>query len=94
MKDWQGSGRKGRLRRKHRRDIAFHNLSLLAFRKAQRGREKIGSEENKNTAATAKKRYVPYDCKQDDFSSGPLESLNLLPIPAPWPSTNLEIIQK
>jgi hypothetical protein len=34
-------------RRKHRRDIAFHNLSLLAFRKAQRGREKIGSEEKR-----------------------------------------------
>jgi hypothetical protein len=47
MKAWQGTGRKGRLRRKHRRDIAFHNLSLLAFRKAQRGREKIGSEEKR-----------------------------------------------
>ena len=33
------------------------------------------------TAAKAKERYAPYDCKQDDFSSGPLESLNILPIP-------------
>ena len=47
MKAWQGPGRKGRLRRKHRRDIDFHNLPLLAFRKAQRGREKIGSEEKR-----------------------------------------------
>jgi len=35
------------LRRKHRRDIAFHNLPLLVFRKAQRGREKIGPEEKR-----------------------------------------------
>ena len=35
------------MRRKHRRDIAFHNLPLLAFRKAQRGREKIGLEEKR-----------------------------------------------
>jgi len=47
MKLWQGPGRKGRLRRKHRRDIAFHNLSLLAFRKEQRGPEKIDSEEKR-----------------------------------------------
>jgi hypothetical protein len=25
MKAWQGAGRKGSLRRKHRRDIAFYN---------------------------------------------------------------------
>ncbi len=35
---------------------------------------------------------MPYDCKQDDFSSGPLESLNNLAIPPFWPSPNLEMI--
>jgi hypothetical protein len=35
---------------------------------------------------------MPYDCKQDDFSSGPLESLNNLAILSFWPSPNLEMI--
>ncbi len=73
---------------------AFHDLPLLAFRKAQRGRGKIDSKEKKNTAAKAKEGYVPHDCQQDDFSSGPLESLNTLPIPPLWPAINLEMIQK
>jgi hypothetical protein len=44
IKTWQGLGRKVRLRRKHRREVVFYTL-LLAFRKAQRGREKIRIEE-------------------------------------------------
>jgi hypothetical protein len=44
IKTWQGLGRKVRLRRKHRRDVAFYT-PLLAFRKAQRGREKMRIEE-------------------------------------------------
>jgi hypothetical protein len=44
IKTWQGLGRKVRLRRKHRRDVVFYT-PLLAFRKAQRGREKIRIEE-------------------------------------------------
>ena len=55
MKAWQGSGRKGRLRRKHRRDIAFHN-PRLAFRKAQRGRERKSSED---------KRTLPPQLRRD-----------------------------
>jgi len=51
--------------------------SLLAFRKAQRGREKKTSMKGQNTAANAKKGYVPHDCKQYDFSSGTLESLDI-----------------
>jgi hypothetical protein len=43
-KTWPGLGRKVRLRRKHRRDVVFYT-PLLAFRKAQRGREKIRIEE-------------------------------------------------
>jgi hypothetical protein len=44
IKTWQGLGRKVRLRRKHRRDVVSYT-PLLAFRKAQRGREKIRIEE-------------------------------------------------
>ena len=47
MKVWQGPGRKGSLRRKHRRDIAFRNLPLLTFREAQRGREKKGPDDER-----------------------------------------------
>jgi len=40
MKTWQGPGREGRLRRKHRRDIAFHNsLAGLPQSAAGAGRE-------------------------------------------------------
>jgi hypothetical protein len=58
MKRWQGTGRKGRLRRKHRRDIAFHNLPLLAFPQSTAGvgEDRFGGKEN--TAATAKERYA------------------------------------
>jgi len=44
IKTWPGLGRKVRLRRKHRRDVVFYT-PRLAFRKAQRGREKIRIEE-------------------------------------------------
>jgi len=44
IKAWQGLGRKVRLRRKPRRDVFFYTR-LPAFRKAQRGREKISIEE-------------------------------------------------
>jgi hypothetical protein len=43
--------------------------------------------------ATVRERYVPHDCKQDDFSSGPLKSQDILSIPALGPSTNLEMIR-
>ncbi len=46
MKVWQGAGRKGRLRRKHRRDIVSHN-PVLAFRQAQRGQEKKNPEDKR-----------------------------------------------
>ncbi len=45
-----------------------------------------------NTPATARKEYVPHDCKQYDFSSGTLESPGISNIPALWLSTNLEMI--
>jgi len=69
MKAWQGAGRKGRLRRKHRRDIAFHNSpGCLPQSVAGVGREMFGGYES--TPAPAKVRYVPHDCKQYDFPSG------------------------
>jgi hypothetical protein len=37
---------------------------------------------------------MPHDCKQDDFSSGPVKSQEILKRPALWLSTNLEMIQK
>ncbi len=71
MKAWQGLGRKGRLRRNHRRDIAFHDLPTCLPQSAAGARkDRLGGK--KNTPARAKERYVPYDCKQDDFSSEPL----------------------
>jgi len=47
--------------------------SLLAFRKTERGREKKASMKSQNTPATAKERYMPYDCKQYDFPSAPMK---------------------
>jgi len=93
MKAWQGPGRKGRLRRKHRRDIAFHNLSLLAFRKEQRGPEKIDSEEKRTPPPQLRRDMrlgIASNPTKAGFPSGPLESPNLLPVPALWLSTNLE----
>jgi hypothetical protein len=65
--------------------------SLLAFLKAQRGREKKTSMKWQHTTAKTKKGYVPHDCKQYGFPSGTLESLGIWNIPALWPSTNLEM---
>ena len=81
MKAWQGPGRQGRLRRKHRRDI-LTITPLLPFRKAQRGREQKTPMNSLNTPATPKKEYVPHDRKQSDLSSGALESLDIWNIQA------------
>ena len=55
MKATLGAGKNGRLRRKHRRDIAFHNPPL-AFRKAQRRPERKSSED---------KRTLPPQLRRD-----------------------------
>jgi hypothetical protein len=62
--------------------ILLSKVSLLDFRKAQRGREKKSSMRGQNTPATAKKRQVPHDGKQYDFPSGSPESLDFSEIPA------------
>jgi len=93
MKVRQGTGRKGRLRRKHRRDIAFHKpLAGLPQSAAGAGSESFGGIAE--PPARVRERYAPHDCKQDDFSSGTLRSQNIFNIPALWPSTNLEMILK
>jgi hypothetical protein len=74
-------------------DPLFIN-SLLAIRKAQRGRDRKASEKWQNPPATVRERYVLHGCKQDDFSSGLLKSQDILNMPALRPSTNLEMIQK
>jgi hypothetical protein len=50
---------------------------LLAFCKAERGREKKASMKRPNIPATAKDEYLPHDCKQYDFPSGTLKSLDI-----------------
>jgi hypothetical protein len=56
-------------------------VSLLDFRKAPRGRQEKTSMRRQNTPATAEKGLLPHDCKQYDFPSGTLESLDILKIP-------------
>jgi len=56
---------------------------LLAFRKAERGREKKPLMKGPNTPATAKKGYLPHDCKQYDFPSATLKSLDIQNMPVP-----------
>jgi len=90
MKAYQGPGRKGRLRRKHRRDIHLHK-SAAYFPQSAAGAGKQNFEEIAAPPATAKEMYAPHDCKQADFPSGPLKSLPILNIPALWLSTNLEM---
>jgi hypothetical protein len=68
--------------------------SLLVIRKAQRGRDRRASKKWQNPPATGRERYMPHDCKQDDFSSGPLKSREILERPALWLSTDLEMIRK
>jgi hypothetical protein len=90
MNAWQGPGRQGRLRRKHRRDITGHNpLADLPQSAAGAGRENF--DEITETPATNKKGYVPHDCKQYDLPSGALESLAIQNMQALGPSTNLEM---
>jgi len=43
---------------------------------------------------STKKGYAPYDGKQYGFPSGTLKSFPIGNGPAPWLSTNLEMIQK
>ena len=93
MKTCQGPGKEVRLRRKHRRDIAFHSLPTC-FPQSAAGAGKENFDEMTEPPATAKKGYVPHDCKQYDFLSGALESLDIWNILAFWPSTNLEMIPK
>jgi hypothetical protein len=56
---------------------------LLAFRKAERGREKKPPMKGPNTPATAKEGYLPHDCKQYDFPSATLKSLDIQNMRAP-----------
>jgi hypothetical protein len=72
--------------------ILLPKLSPLDFRKARRRREKKPLMRQQDTPATAKKGQLPHDCKQYDFPSGPLESLDISKISALGPSTNLEMI--
>jgi hypothetical protein len=65
---------------------------LLAFRKAERGWEKKALMKGPNTLASAKEGYLPHDCKQYDFSSATLISLDIQNMSFPWPATNLEMI--
>jgi len=73
MKAWQGPGRQGRLRRKHRRDITGHK-PLARLPQGAAGAEEETSMKSLDTPATTKKGYVPHDCKQYDLPSGALES--------------------
>jgi hypothetical protein len=56
---------------------------LLAFRKAERGWEKKASMKGPNTPASAKEGYLPHDCKQYDFPSATLKSLDIQNMPIP-----------
>jgi len=57
-------------------------VSPVDFRKAPRGRQKKALISKQDTPATAKRGSVPHDCKQYDFPSGTLESLDLSKKPA------------
>jgi hypothetical protein len=70
----------------------FPNCPCLTSAKHSGGREKKSSMRLQDTPATAKKGQLPHDCKQYDFPSGPLQSLNISRIPALQPSTNWEMI--
>jgi len=71
LKAFQGTGRKGSLRRKHRRDTPFRKL-FAGLPQSAAGVWDKSFGEIAEPSATAMERYVPHDCKQDDFSSGPL----------------------
>jgi hypothetical protein len=80
------------LRRKHRRDIAGHN-PFAGHPQGAAGAGREDFEEITEHPPTPKKEYAPHDCKQYDLPSGTLESRDIRDIQAPWPSTNLEMIQ-
>ncbi len=63
--------------------IATSYKPLLAFRKAERGQWKKASKKGPNTPARAKEGYLPHDCKQYDFPSATLKSLDIQNMPAP-----------
>jgi hypothetical protein len=65
----------------------------LVFRKAQRGRDTKASEKEP-TSPPPVGRDIRHDCKQDDFSFGPMKSQEILKRANLWFSTNLEMIQK
>jgi hypothetical protein len=54
----------------------------LTSAKHSGGREKKPSMRPQDTPATAKKGQLPHDCKQYDFPSGPMESVDISKIPA------------
>jgi hypothetical protein len=64
--------------------------SSLPQSSAEAGKQ--GPGEITEYSAPGKKRALPHDCKQDDFSSGPMESLFFPNRPALWTLTILEII--
>ena len=68
----QGPGRKGRLRRKHRREMASDDAPA-GLPQSAAGAGNPGFAGQKNTPAKTKNGYVPHDCKQSEFPSGPLE---------------------
>ena len=91
IKACRGPGRKFRLRRKHRREFRFHQPPAC-LPQISAGAWKQSFEEIAETPAIARERYVPHDCKQDDFPSGTLKSLPRSERPTLWPSINLETI--
>jgi hypothetical protein len=50
---------------------------------AERGWEKKASMKGPNTPASAKEGYLPQDCKQYDFPSAILKSLDIQNMPVP-----------
>ena len=80
------------MRRKHRRDITFHNLSLLVFRKAQRGREKIDSEEKRTPPPAPRVDMRLMIASKMTFLPGPWNHLTFYLYPSL--SSNLEMIAK
>jgi len=51
----------------------------------------VSLEEITDSPATGEERYLPHDCKQDDFPSGPMKSQDILKKSALCLSTNLEM---
>jgi hypothetical protein len=69
--------------------------SLLAIRKAQRGRDKKASEESQNPLPQLgrdMRLMIASNPAKAGFSSGPLKSQDILNMPVLGPSTDLEMI--